>query len=428
MNRVFVVDRNKQPLMPCHPARARELLKMGRAAVFRHEPFTIILKDRVGGEVQATELKIDPGSQTTGIALVLTGKRSKRVIWAAELNHRGTSVTSALNTRRAQRNNRRYRKTRYRASRFMNRRQPKGWIAPSLRSRINNIVTWVNRIKRLCCITEIVQELARFDTQLMENPEIEGITYQQGTLVGYEVRQYLLEKYQRTCVYCSKTDVPLEIDHIVPRSRGGSDRVSNLTLACHRCNQKKGNQTAEEFGYPHLQVQANHTLKDAAVVNITRWVLYECLCTIGLPVTISTGGRTQFNRTRQSYPKTHWLDAACVGLSGINVYVDPDHIPLCIQATGRQSRQMTLVDKYGFPRSTSKGIRLVHGFQTGDLVQAVVPNGKRTGTHRGRVAVKGNGRFTIKGTPDISWRYCHKIQCADGYAYTTGKRAGFASE
>lgn len=74
----------------------------------------------------------------------------------------------------------------------------------------------------------------------MENPEISGVQYQQGTLQGYEVRQYLLEKWSRKCTYCGVENVPLQIEHIQPLAKGGSDRVSNLCLACEKCNTKKG--------------------------------------------------------------------------------------------------------------------------------------------------------------------------------------------
>ncbi|CAK0764644.1 5-methylcytosine-specific restriction enzyme A [Gammaproteobacteria bacterium] len=83
--------------------------------------------------------------------------------------------------------------------------------------------------------------------QKMENPEISGVEYQQGTLEGYEAREYLLEKWARECAYCGKKDVPLNIDHIHPKARGGSNRISNLTLACHPCNEKKGSQDAKVF-------------------------------------------------------------------------------------------------------------------------------------------------------------------------------------
>ena len=123
----------------------------------------------------------------------------------------------------------------------------------------------------------ISQELVRFDMQLMENPEIFGVSYQQGELAGYEVREYLLEKWQRRCAYCGKTDIPLEVEHIVPKSRGGSNRVSSLTLACHQCNERKANRTAEELGYSAIQAKAKQPLKDAAAMNSTRWSLFHRL-------------------------------------------------------------------------------------------------------------------------------------------------------
>ncbi|MEM1007608.1 MAG: HNH endonuclease, partial [Myxococcota bacterium] len=123
----------------------------------------------------------------------------------------------------------------------------------------------------------------------------------------------LLEKFQRTCVYCKVQEVPLQVEHIVPKSRGGSNALSNLTLACAKCNQKKGAQTAEEFGFPDVQKQASRPLRDAAAVNSTRKALVLRLKSLGLPVACATGGQTKYNRTRQGYPKSHWLDAACVG-------------------------------------------------------------------------------------------------------------------
>lgn len=427
MQGIFVVDRNKQPLMPCHPARARELLRKGKAAVYRRYPFTLILTEREGGEVQPTQVKIDPGSRTTGIVVVVDGKRGPKIVFGAELMHRGHTVKEALDSRRAQRRSRRARHTRYRAPRFNNRRRRAGWLPPSIRSRLDNVTTWIARLRRLCYVSALAQELVRFDTQRMHNAEISGIEYQQGTLAGYEVRQFLLEKWNRTCVYCGAKNTPLEVEHIVPRSRGGSDRVSNLTLACRKCNQDKGHQTAAEFGYPNVQAQAQQPLRDTVAVNVTRWTLYQCLVETGLPVEVGTGGRTQFNRTRRGYPKTHWLDATCVGESGAHVYAHPRHAPLLIKATGRGSRQMCKPDQYGFPRTAPKAAKRVHGFQTGDMVRAVVLSGKKIGTYIGRVAVRTSGSFNIttaSGTiQGISHRHCALIQHSDGYAYLKGECA-----
>src|SRR6266550_4733359 len=241
MNQVFVLDTTKQPLNPVQPGYARLLLKQGKAAVYRRFPFTIILKRAVEQPVvQPLRLKIDPGSKTTGIALV--NDASGEVVWAAELTHRGDQIKRDLDKRRAVRRSRRWRKTRYRAPRFDNRRKKVGALPPSLESRVCNVATWIGRLLRRSPVDAISQELVRFDTQALQNPDIEGAEYQQGTLAGYEVREYVLLKWNHQCAYCDAREIPLELDHIYPRSRNGSNRVSNLTLACHGCNQRKSNQ------------------------------------------------------------------------------------------------------------------------------------------------------------------------------------------
>lgn len=416
MQRVFVVDKNRDPLMQCHPARARELLKNGRAKVFHRYPFTIILLDREGGDVQTVTLKIDPGSKTTGLALVADSQRGKRVVWAGELNHRGEQIKAALLSRKQLRRGRRSRKTRYRQPRFDNRRRAEGWIPPSLRSRVDNVLTWVERLRRFTPICAISMELVKFDTQVMQNPEISGVEYQQGELMGYEVREYLLEKWGRKCAYCGATNMPLEIEHIIPKSRGGSNRASNLTLACNACNQCKGNQTAEEFGYPAIQGKAKQPLKDVAAVNTTRWTLYRRLRQCGLPLEVGTGARTKYNRTKQNYPKEHWIDAACVGVSGEKVYIASGTTPLVVKATGRQSRIMCRPDKYGFPRTKAKQGRVHYGFQTGDIVLATIPEGKHTGLHIGRVAVRNRPSFRLNDF-DVHPKYLKVLHHADGYSY-----------
>lgn len=414
-NFVFVLDTNKQPLSPCHQAVSRKLLRDGKAAVYRRFPFTIILKRAVDNPiVEPVTLKVDPGSKTTGIALVQDG----RVIFAAELEHRGQAIKDALEKRRAMRRGRRHRKTRYRQARFQNRTRPKGWLSPSLKSRVDNLQTWFTRFFKLCNLEAISMELVRFDTQLMQDAEVSGTEYQQGELQGYEVREYLLEKYNRKCCYCGKENVPFEVEHIIPRSRGGSNRVGNLCLACHDCNEAKDNQTAAEFGFPNIQAQAKKPLKDAAAVNTVRWAMFGMFKSTGMPVEVGTGGRTKFNRTKQAYPKAHWIDAACVGESGQTVKLCVEHQPLLIKAIGRGNRRMVNVDTFGFPRGKAKQAKRVHGFQTGDMVKASVPSGKKKGQYLGTVSIRTTGSFKINGQVDgIGWRYCRPIHQLDGYAY-----------
>ncbi len=421
MQRIFVLSSDGKPLDPCHPARARQLLHAGRAAVFRRYPFAIVLKDRTATEniMHSYRVKVDPGSKITGLALARVS--DDLVVWAGEIHHRSQRIHQAMLARRQLRHARRGRHTRYRPARFNNRRRAEGWLAPSLQSRIAHIQTWIERLRHFCPVAACSLELAKFDTHAMVNPGISGVEYQRGTLHGYEVREYLLEKWKRRCAYCGAENVPLEVEHIIPKARGGTDRASNLTLACHSCNQRKGAQTAAEFGHPEIQALARQPLTDAAAINSTRWALYRYLQSRGLQVEIGTGGRTKFNRTRLGLPKTHWIDAACVGESGARVWVDLTHKPLVIRATGHGSRQMCRVDRYGFPRTSAKSVRRVHGFKTGDIVEAKVPKGKKAGTHIGRVAIRKTGSFNIT-TPAgivnaICWKYCRRLQRADGYGY-----------
>jgi len=288
-------------------------------------------------------------------------------------------------------------------------------------------------------------ELVRFDMHKLQNPEVTGVEYQQGELFGYEVREYLLEKWGRKCLsapacacphadrcghaqagsYCDAEDVPLEIEHIVPRSRRGSNRVSNLTLACHGCNQSKSNMDVREFlsgdadRLARILAFAKKSLRDAAAVNSTRWSLFNALKNTDLPVETGSGGRTKWNRRRLSIPKTHALDAVCVG--DVDAVINWQQPTLSVGCTGRGAYKRTRLTKYGFPRGFLMHCKSVRGFQTGDMVRAFVERGKNAGVHVGRVAVRASGSFNIR-TQDglmqgIHARYCSLLQRSDGYSY-----------
>ncbi|CDQ12099.1 HNH endonuclease domain protein [Acidithiobacillus ferrivorans] len=399
---VFVLDSRKKPLMPCSEKRARLLLERGRARVHRMVPFAIRLLDRLQAEsvLQPVRLKADPGSKTTGLALV----REKETVHPET----GEVVLTAVVL-----------------------------MLLELQHRVDTTDSLVNRLMRLAPITALSQELVRFDMQQMQNPEISGAEYQQGTLAGYEIREYLLEKWGRECVYCDAENTPLEIDHIHPRSRGGSDRVSNLAIACHDCNQRKGNMPLEQFlakapeRAEKILKQAKARLNDAAAVNSTRWALFQRLKATGLDVEVASGGRTKWNRIRLGLPKAHCIDAACVGyVDAINQWQQP---VLGIKATGRGSYQRTRLTKHGFPRGYLTRSKSAFGFQTGDMVHAVVPTragrkpGKKAGAYLGRVAIRASGNFNIQTgnglVQGIHHRFCTLIQRADGYGYSWTKIA-----
>jgi hypothetical protein len=296
-----------------------------------------------------------------------------------------------------------------------------------LQHRVETTMTWVNRFRRLCGLAELAVERVKFDMQLMQNPEVSGVEYQQGTLAGYQVREYLLEKWHRQCAYCDAKNVPLQIEHVGCKAHGGSNRVSNLTLACGPCNLKKGTLTIEVFlkGQPErlkkIQAQLKTPLHDAAAVNATRNALFRALLDTRLPVETGTGAQTKFNRTQQDYPKAHWIDAACVGESGATVSLDATATPLLIKATGQGNRRMCGTNKYGFPIRHRRRQKTHFGFETGDQVQACVPTGKKAGVYSGRVLCRATGSFDIQTAngrvAGLSHKHFTHQQRKDGYAY-----------
>ena len=239
----------------------------------------------------------------------------------------------------------------------------------------------------------------------------------------------VLRRYPFTIILktCSDGDLqPIEL-----KADPGS-KVTGFTVACEDCNQSKNNLTAAEFGHPNIQKQALRPLKDASAVNATHYVIGAALKSLGLPVSFWTGGRTKFSPTQQDYPKAHWIDAACVGESGNQVKLDLRMQVSQVKATGHGSRQMCRMDRFGFPRTSTKTARVVKGFRTGDIVRAVVPYGKKTGTYDGKVAVRASGSFNVSTATGIvlgiSYKYCSVVHRADGYSYLTNTGAPLGNE
>ena len=418
-----MIDRNLIPQdPPVHPAVARILLNERKAFVHKRFPFVVRLNGVSNKTPSNLQLKLDPGSVTTGMALV--NHQTGEVVSGAELQHHSRLIKKRMDARRMQRRSRRARKTRYREARFLNRAKPRGWLPPSLMSRVYNTETWVQRLRALAPISGISLENCKFDVQRMQDPEIFGISYQQGALQGYEVREYLLEKFNRTCAYCGAKNVPLQVEHVVPKARGGSDRVSNLTLACEACNKAKGAQPIEEFlkAKPALlrkiKAQLKAPLKDAAAMNATRWEIWRRLTATGLPVECGSGALTKFNRTKQGLSKAHWIDAACGGKS-TPVLKNTSLLPLEIKATGHGSRQMCHTNKFGFPKCYRQRSKRKGGFQTGDMVCTAVPSGKLEGFHTGRLVTRARPSFKVGSADGIHPKHIALQQRCDGYAYAS---------
>ena len=229
-----VFSSDGQPLMPTHPAQARKLLQKGRAVPHHVKGrFGIRLLDRTRAQsvVQDIAINIDPGSQTTGIAVVADEHGQRTVLAALEIKHRAFNIKATLTKRRSFRRNR--------------RRQP-GTLPPSVDSLRIDTMRVVSILRPVYPISSIRLERNKFDPQLMMNPDINGVEYQRGTLFCWQVRAYILDRDGSRCVYCRRRHVRLELDHVRPRAVG-SDRVDNLVACCHQCNTQKGNQPSEVF-------------------------------------------------------------------------------------------------------------------------------------------------------------------------------------
>ena len=412
-NYVFVLDTNKIPLTPCKPSMAKKLLDAGKAAVYRRFPFTIILKKESNPSKNNLKLKIDPGSKTTGLAIV----EDNKLIWVADLNHRAALIKKKLDSRRASRRLRRS-QLRYRKPRFLNRTRSTKWLPPSLDHRVLTIMTWVKRLIKFTPVSSIAVELVRFDTQKLESPDISGVEYQQGELLGYEIREYLLEKWGRKCTYCSKKNVPLQIEHIVAKANGGSNRISNLCLACPKCNEKKGTKSIEQFLaktpllLKTIHALAKKPLRDAAAVNTTRWRLFNSLKETGLAIFTGTGGQTKFNRQRLNLEKTHFYDAACVGkVESLEVRSNQ---PLIITCKGHGGRQKAALNKYGYPIRYNP-LKPIKGWQSGDLAVDDLGN-------LGRVNPRSSSNsfnFTAFGqkAKSVHVNKLRRVHRKDGYTY-----------
>lgn len=403
-------------------AEARILLRKKLAIIHKIYPFTIRLRDNsCGSDDKTYTVKIDPGSKTTGIAIV---DNKDSVVMLAEIEHRGHLIKRNLGKRRAVRNSRRQRKTRYRAARFLNRTRPQGWLAPSIRPRANNVINFIKKYKKLININKVMIENVSFDVaQMSFNTKLWGNAYQQGPLYQNKLRSFIFNRSNNKCVYCGAKAT--EIDHIIPRAKGGTNSTYNLVASCRACNQMKSNLTLKAFGKmmnkDYSRLEPKKLPKDAAIVQSSRNYMVREITKLVSDTTTHDAWMTQYNRDQLGLPKQHYYDALSVGEVPNKFNFLTDKI-LLISAKGRGSRQMCRMDKYGFPRTSAKVSKSVRGFQTGDIVRAIVTEGLKKRTYLGRVAVRSSGYFDIQTKTQviegIGYKYCRIIQRGDGYLYS----------
>ena len=372
---VCVLDQNGKPLMPTtRLGKVYRLLKTQKAHIVSYEPFTIQLDYEPDTHViQPMTLGVDSGAIHSGYSLA----NEHREYYSAEVIARD-DISKHLSDRRMYRQNRRSRKTRYRKPRFNNRKnKKKGWLPPSLEQKVAVQLNEIDHLHRYFPIETIIVETAEFDIQKIKNPDISGIEYQQGTLQGYNIRNYLLEKHNRKCFYCGKTVSNFEVEHMLPKSRGGSNRIDNLTLSCHDCNQKKDTLTAEEFIKQTLPAKKaaakikqlpNETrlFKYMTQMNTTRWALYNAINEKYPNVEMTYGYITKYNRIKAGLSKAHHIDAKCITGFATVPSIDQTVVKVKMRRHNRQLHRATF--SKGHVRNAACLPTIIFGFQLYDLV------------------------------------------------------------
>ena len=287
--------------MPCHPAKARLLLKQGKAVSLKNgEPFAVKLLYGSSGYRQPITLGVDSGYTKVG----LSGVTANQEAYASEVTLR-TDIVKLNSEKKHYRQSRRHRTTWYREKRFKNRRKPKGWLAPSLQNKVDTHVKAINEVRQVLPITSIVVEVAAFDIQKIRNPEISGEDYQNGPQKGFwNVREYVLYRDGHKCLNChgKSKDPVLEVHHKVSRQMGG-DRPENFATLCKTCH------ALVSQGKLTLKVKISKGFKAETFMTMVRWRLIAQLKETGLPVSHTYGYITKQKRIAAGLPKSHVSDA-----------------------------------------------------------------------------------------------------------------------
>lgn len=303
---VYVLSKTGQPLMPTeNHAKVRILLKQGKAKVVHSCPFTIQLLYSSTNYIQKVTLGVDSGSKHIGLSATTKDK----VLFESDVELRN-DIVDLLSTRRELRRSRRSRKTRHRKPRFNNRRHSDGWLAPSVKQKVDSHITMIAKVHKILPISNIVVEVASFDIQRIKDPTISGADYQQGEQLGFwNVREYVLFRDGHTCQCCKgkSGDKILNVHHIESRKTGG-DAPNNLITLCETCHTGYHKGTVK----PPKTIHRGMSFKDAAFMGIMRLALYDKLKTIYPDVKLAYGYITKNTRIKNGLPKDHYIDARCI--------------------------------------------------------------------------------------------------------------------
>ena len=300
---VYIIDIDNNPLMPTERhGHVRRLLRDGKACVVKRTPFTIKLNYRTTTYVQEVSLGIDAGTQHIGVSATTKSKE----LFSSEVVLR-KDIVDLLSTRREQRKTRRNR-LRHRKARFNNRKRKDGWLAPSVQNRVDAHLKVIRNVHRILPIAKTTIEVAQFDVQLIKNPNIEGVDYQRGEQMGFwNVREYVLARDGHKCQHChgKSKDPILNVHHLESRKTGGN-APNNLITLCETCHKEY------HRGKFELKIKRGKSLRDAAVMNIMRWAVYNKAKQEFENVHLTYGYITKNTRIQNGIVKTHAADARCI--------------------------------------------------------------------------------------------------------------------
>ena len=333
---VYVLNKHGRPLMPCKPSKARKLLKQGKAKIVKYEPFTIQLLYGSSGYKQKCVLGIDAGSKNIGLVVTI---EDGRVIYKAQATLR-QDIRENIETRRRLRRTRRHRKTRYRKPKTFTSKWGNGWLSPSIRARIDAHYNIVKKICSIMPIKEIVVEVGQFDVQAIINPDIQGEEYQNGELKGFDsVKEYVKIRDNFQCHYANlRPDIPcsgkLTVDHIIPRSRGGTDNPTNLVCCCEMHNMAKGNMSYKKFtGHEPPSIR---DFRPTVFMNALMKHLVPRLQELA-PTKYTFGYVTKRRRKEWGLEKSHINDA--IAIAGIKPRWQ-DNVWYCIRQIRKKKRSL----------------------------------------------------------------------------------------
>ena len=353
---VYVLSKEGKPLMPTTPARARKKLRDGKAKVVQRTPFTIQLTYETTEFTQPITLGVDAGSKKVGISAATETTE----LYAAEAILRD-DIVDLLSDKRMYRRNRRNRKTRYRKARFKNRRKGDGWLAPSIRHKIDSHIRLVRDVHKILPISKIIVEVAAFDMQKINNPDIDGKGYQEGDQLGFwNVREYVLFRDGHMChgKKGCKGKV-LNVHHIESRKTGG-DAPNNLITLCEDCHK------AYHAGTLEHKFKRGQSFRDAAFMGIMRWALYNKLKGMYGNVSITYGYLTKHTRITNDIEKTHASDAYCITGNVQAKRIGTCYMQKFVRKNNRSLHKATIAK--GGIRKANKAPYIVHGFRLFDKV------------------------------------------------------------